>query len=85
MIEGGATVAIAIIAIIVLPDDIPSCKWFTAEEKDYRKNIRTTSAQGTQLTLTSDVRALHEHGSRSQGDQLEAGARRIVPLATSHA
>jgi hypothetical protein len=40
MIEGGATVAIAIIAIIVLPDDIPSCKWFTAEEKDYRKNIK---------------------------------------------
>jgi hypothetical protein len=39
MIEGGATVAIAIIAIIVLPDDIPSCRWFTAEEKDYRKNI----------------------------------------------
>jgi MFS family permease len=37
MIEGGATVLIAIIAIIVLPDDIPSCKWFTAEEKDYRK------------------------------------------------
>jgi hypothetical protein len=35
MIEGGATVLIAIIAIIVLPDDIPSCKWFTAEEKDY--------------------------------------------------
>jgi hypothetical protein len=29
-------VLIAIIAIIVLPDDIPSCKWFTAEEKDYR-------------------------------------------------
>lgn len=39
MIEGGATVAIAIIAIIVLPDDIPSCKWFTAEEKDYCKQI----------------------------------------------
>jgi hypothetical protein len=39
MIEGGATVAIAIIAIIVLPDDIPSCRWLTAEEKDYRKNI----------------------------------------------
>ncbi|THY47677.1 hypothetical protein D6C98_07019 [Aureobasidium pullulans] len=35
MIEGGATVAIAIIAIIVLPDNIQSCKWFTAEEKDY--------------------------------------------------
>jgi sugar phosphate permease len=35
MIEGGATVLIAIIAIIVLPDDIQSCKWFTAEEKDY--------------------------------------------------
>jgi hypothetical protein len=39
MIEGGATVLIAIIAIIVLPDDIPSCKWFTAEEKDYRKYL----------------------------------------------
>jgi len=37
MIEGGATVLIAIVAIIVLPDDIPSCKWFTAEEKDYRE------------------------------------------------
>jgi hypothetical protein len=38
MIEGGATVAIAIIAIIVLPDNIQSCKWFTAEEKDYCKH-----------------------------------------------
>lgn len=85
MIEGGATVAIAIIAIIVLPDDIPSCKWFTAEEKDYCKNIGKTSLPGTQLTHNSDVRTLHEHGSRSQGDQLEAGARRIVPLAASHA
>lgn len=63
MIEGGATVAIAIIAIIVLPDDIPSCKWFTAEEKDYRKNIRRKSLWGTKLTHDSDVRALHEHGS----------------------
>jgi sugar phosphate permease len=35
MIEGGATVLIAIIAIIVLPDDIQSCRWFTAEEKDF--------------------------------------------------
>ena len=85
MIEGGATVAIAIIAIIVLPDDIPSCKWFTAEEKDYCKHIRTTNRQGTQLTQTSDVRALHEHGSRGQGDQLEAGTRRFVPMAASHA
>lgn len=63
MIEGGATVAIAIIAIILLPDDIPSCKWFTAEEKDYRKNIRRKSLWGTKLTHDSDVRALHEHGS----------------------
>jgi len=39
MIEGGATVLIAIIAIIVLPDDIPSCKWFTAGEKDYCKYV----------------------------------------------
>ena len=30
---------IAIIAIIVLPDDIPSCKWFTAGEKDYCKYV----------------------------------------------
>jgi hypothetical protein len=85
MIEGGATVAIAIIAIIVLPDDIPSCRWFTAEEKDYRKNTRNKGQENTQLTHASDVRALHEHGSRSQGDQLEAGTRRIVPLAASHA
>ncbi|KEQ72722.1 MFS general substrate transporter [Aureobasidium namibiae CBS 147.97] len=35
MIEGGFTVLLAITAIIVLPDDIKSCKWFTAEEKDY--------------------------------------------------
>jgi len=76
-------VAVAIIAIIVLPDDIASCRWFTAEEKDYRKhngkNIKDIANN------TSDVRALHEHGSRSQGDQLEAGARCIVPLATGHA
>jgi hypothetical protein len=85
MVEGGATVAIAIIAIIVLPDDIPSCRWFTAEEKDYRKNTRSEGRENTQLTHTSDVRALHEHGSRSQGDQLEAGTRCIVPLAAGHA
>jgi hypothetical protein len=85
MIEGGATVAIAIIAIIVLPDDIPSCRWFTAEEKDYRKDTKENAREDTQLTHSSDVRALHEHGPRSQGDQLEAGARCIVPLATSHA
>ena len=55
MIEGGAAVAIAIIAIIVLPDDIPSCKWFTAEEKDYCKNIKRTRLPGTQLIKNSDV------------------------------
>ena len=55
MIEGGATVAIAIIAIIVLPGDIPSCKWFTAEEKDYCKNIGSLSKQGKKLTNISDV------------------------------
>lgn len=38
LIEGGATVVVSIIAIIVLPDDIASCRWFTAEEKDYRKH-----------------------------------------------
>lgn len=55
MIEGGATVAIAIIAIVVLPDDIPSCRWFTAEEKDYRKDVGRTDSQHTQLTYASDV------------------------------
>ena len=62
MIEGGATVAIAIIAIIVLPDDIPSCRWFTAEEKDYCKYNAREGPQRSQLNPTSDVRALHEHG-----------------------
>ena len=81
MIEGGATVLIAIIAIIVLPDDIQSCKWFTAEEKDYCKHNERDSSQGLQLTDGSDVRALYEHGPRGQGDQLEAGTRRIIPLA----
>lgn len=38
LIEGGGTVLLSIIAIIVLPDDIASCKWFTAEEKDYCKH-----------------------------------------------
>ena len=86
MIEGGATVLIAIIAIIVLPDDIPSCKWFTAEEKDYRKyRIVEKQTNDPRLTHPSDVRALHEHGSRGQGDQLEAGTRRFVPLASGHA
>ncbi len=37
LIEGGFTVVLAIIAIIVLPDDIPSCRWLSAEEKDYCK------------------------------------------------
>lgn len=37
LIEGGATVLIAIVAVIVLPDDIPSCRWLTAEEKDFRE------------------------------------------------
>jgi hypothetical protein len=82
MIEGGATVLIAIIAIIVLPDDIQSCRWFTAEEKDFCEH---TPGDIGRLTTCSDVRALHEHGPRSQGDQLEAGSRRIVPLAAGHA
>jgi hypothetical protein len=50
MIEGGATVAVAIIAIIVLPDDIPSCKWFTAEEKDYCKHNGREASQSTKHT-----------------------------------
>ena len=40
LIEGSATVTIAIIAILVLPDDIPTCRWLTAEEKDYCEYIR---------------------------------------------
>lgn len=63
MIEGGFTVLLAIIAIIVLPDDIKSCKWFTAEEKDYCKHIQRDGSAGLQLTQDSDVRAVHEHGS----------------------
>ena len=55
LIEGGATVVVAIIAIIVLPDDIPSCKWFTAEEKDYCKHNEREDSQDTQLTYNSDV------------------------------
>ena len=35
LIEGGATVFLAIVAILVLPDDIPSCRWLSAEEKDF--------------------------------------------------
>ena len=35
LIEGSATVLIAVIAMIVLPDDIPTCRWLSAEEKDY--------------------------------------------------
>jgi hypothetical protein len=86
MIEGGATVLIAIIAIIVLPDDIPSCKWFTAEEKDYRTYcIVEKQTNDPRLTHSSDVRALHEHGPRGQRDQLETGARCTVPMAASHA
>lgn len=83
LIEGGATVAIAIIAIVVLPDDIPSCRWFTAEEKDYRKSDH--HAFCSQLTTVSDVRALYEHGPRGQRDQLEASRRRIVSMATGYA
>ena len=84
LIEGSATVTIAIIAILVLPDDIPSCRWFTAEEKDYREYSQER-IMNIQLMYTSDVRAIHEHGPRSEGDQLEASARSIVPLATGHA
>jgi hypothetical protein len=85
MIEGGATVAIAIIAILVLPDNISSCRWFTAEEKDYCKDTEGQILQGIQLTHASDVRALHEHGPGGQGNQLETGSWRVLPLATGHA
>lgn len=37
LIEGGATVVVSIVALIVLPDNIETCRWFTAEEKDFRK------------------------------------------------
>lgn len=85
LIEGGATVLVAVIAIVVLPDDIASCRWFTAEEKDYCKHNCKDGLKDLQLTYSSDVRTLYEHGSRSQGDQLEASTRCIVPLATGYA
>lgn len=49
LIEGGATVALAIIAVIILPDDIPTCKWLTAEEKDYRKHSNKRKRPSTNI------------------------------------
>jgi len=36
LIEGLATIAIATAAMIVLPEDIQSARWFTADEKAFR-------------------------------------------------
>lgn len=35
LIEGGFTLVLAIIALIVLPEQIDSCRWLTAEEKEF--------------------------------------------------
>lgn len=37
LIEGGATFLIAIIAFIMLPEDIVRCRWLSQRQKDYRE------------------------------------------------
>ena len=39
LIEGSATLLIAITALILLPEDIASCKWLTIESREYRESL----------------------------------------------
>lgn len=38
LMEGLLTLVIAVAAFFLLPEDIPSSRWFTDEEKDYRRS-----------------------------------------------
>jgi MFS family permease len=40
LIEGLATIMIGVIALIWLPEDIPRCRWLSAEQKEYRESER---------------------------------------------
>jgi hypothetical protein len=37
LIEGLLTIFVATLAFFILPEDVGTSRWFTTEEKDYRK------------------------------------------------
>ena len=55
LIEGGFTLLLAVIALIVLPEQIDSCRWLTAEEKEFCEYLQLPSFD---LLIFSDVRAI---------------------------
>ncbi|KAI9637765.1 major facilitator superfamily domain-containing protein [Dioszegia hungarica] len=40
LIEGGLTLIVGIVAVVMLPEDIPSNRWLTEEERDYLMYMR---------------------------------------------
>lgn len=40
LLEGGLTLLLAVIAVFILPEGLPTCKWLTQSEKDYCEGIR---------------------------------------------
>lgn len=59
LIEGCATMLFVIIAIVVIPDSIQTCRWFTAEEKDYLMYERYLVRHPREYTLCRNV--YHNH------------------------
>jgi len=55
LIEGGFTLLLAVIALIVLPEQIVSCRWLIAEEKEFCEYFQLPSFD---LLIFSDVRAI---------------------------
>lgn len=39
LLEGGLTLLVGIVAVLVLPEDIPTCRWLKEDEKDYCKYL----------------------------------------------
>lgn len=50
LIEGGATFLIAVIAFIMLPEDIVRCRWLSQRQKDYREFASFFDLMGHKMT-----------------------------------
>ena len=75
LLEGGLTLLVAIVALIVLPEDVPTFKFLTAEEKDYSGYKSVTVAN------LSHVYPIYGLLARDSRDQLEACASSCLAMA----
>jgi hypothetical protein len=70
LIEGLLTVMVAVVGLILLPENIDTCRFLNAEEKDYRACYVNLKIE--QSLTSSQVRAIHVDGPRVERYQLEA-------------